>query len=87
VKLLTKRILILFSAALNVGFMIVALTLVYQHSRPLHERDWNQLVDIVRQLDLPAAQSQEARNRYNQLANMMTLYQALGGGTVLMATP
>jgi hypothetical protein len=58
--MLTKRILILFSAALNVGFVIVALTLVYQHSRPFHERSWNELVEIVRQLNLPDSQSQAA---------------------------
>lgn len=68
-KLLTKRILILFSAALNVGFVIVALTLVYQHARPLHERSWNELVEIVRQLNLPAAHSQAALDNIRNFLN------------------
>ena len=52
-KLLHKRILILFSVALNIGFVVVAISMAVQHSRPYHERSWLELVGIVEQLDLP----------------------------------
>ncbi|GAB6905015.1 hypothetical protein DESC_700188 [Desulfosarcina cetonica] len=57
-RLTTKRMLVFFSVALNVGFVIVALTLVYQHSISHRERSWREVVDIVGRLDLPADQSQ-----------------------------
>ena len=55
-KLLHKRILILFSVALNIGFVVVALSMAVHHSRPFHERSWLEVVDIVDRLDLPRNQ-------------------------------
>lgn len=59
-KLLHKRILILFSIALNIGFVVVAISMAVHHSRPYHERSWLDLVAMVERLDLPRDQETAA---------------------------
>ncbi|BBO83682.1 hypothetical protein [Desulfosarcina ovata] len=73
-KLTYKRILIFFSVALNIGFVVVALTLVWQHAKPAHQRSWREIVDVVDQLALPASESEVAldnirvfRSEFDQL--------------------
>lgn len=65
-KLIYKRGLVLFSVALNVGFVIVALILVYQHSTHSHDHGWRELVAIVGKLDLPAEQSRRVLDDMRQ---------------------
>ena len=55
-NLLLKRILILFSVALNIGFVIMTLSTVHQHQTSFRERSWQELVDIVKTLKLPPAE-------------------------------
>lgn len=57
-KLLYKRILILFSIALNVGFIIMTFTTGYHHYRPFH-KNWLKLADTVHQLDLPDSEEND----------------------------
>lgn len=59
-KLLYKRIFVMFSVALNIGFVIMAITMFYQHSRPFHESSWLEIVDNVHNLNLPEAQESAA---------------------------
>ncbi|SHK59221.1 Heavy-metal resistance [Desulfatibacillum alkenivorans DSM 16219] len=59
-NLLQKRILIIFSIALNIGFVVVALILVFQHSGSHHKATFEELAGIVHQLDLPEEQEQSA---------------------------
>lgn len=65
-KLLYKRIFILFSVALNIGFVIMAITMVYHHSKSRHERSWLEIVDIVHRLKLSEAQESTALDTVNQ---------------------
>lgn len=70
-KLLYKRIFIMFSVALNIGFVIMAIMMVYHHSRPFHERSWLEIVDIVQRLKLPDAQESAALDTIKQFRVMV----------------
>ena len=60
-KLLYKRLFIMFSVALNIGFLIIAISLVYYHrANSFHERSWLELVDIIHRLELPERQENAA---------------------------
>lgn len=48
-----KRLLVMFSVALNIGFVIMAVILVYNHPKPFHP-DAKMLLKILSNLDLPA---------------------------------
>lgn len=52
--LFQKRLLVLFSVALNIGFVIMAAVMIFTHPTSQRERTWRELVDIVHGLDLPA---------------------------------
>ena len=52
-KLLHKRILIMFSVTLNIGFVIMAIITIHNHSKPFNERPWLEIVAIVHRLKLP----------------------------------
>ena len=65
-KLLHKRILILFSLALNVGFLIVAVPLFYTHSRPHDDRFQDEIAGVVKSLDLSPAVSRAVMDNINQ---------------------
>jgi exonuclease VII small subunit len=60
VTLFQKRLLILFSVALNIGFVIMAAVMVVNHPTSHHERTWRELVAIVQRMDLPAAEEDAA---------------------------
>ena len=70
-KLLHKRILTLFSVALNIGFVVVALTLVYLHSKPHDDRSWSELTGIVQRLDLPESQFRAALDSIRKFRSSM----------------
>ncbi len=59
-KLTYKRIGILFSVALNIGFLVMAMTMGWQQTESTHARSWSELVGIVERLDLPAARQKVA---------------------------
>ncbi len=65
-KLLHKRIFIMFSVALNMGFVIVAITMALHHSKPFRERSWLEIVDIVQDLKLPEAKESAALDTIKQ---------------------
>lgn len=55
-KLIYKRILILFSVALNVGFVIMAGVLAYHHGPPFRGHSGIEIAAMVQRLKLPEAQ-------------------------------
>ena len=65
-KLTYKRLLILFSVALNLGFILVAMVMLHQNSIPFKERSMRKFTGIVKQLELPESQSQTALDSIRQ---------------------
>ena len=65
-KLSHKRMLILFSAALNIGFVIAAAVMFAQHSGPFHRRSSKQIEQIVHRLDLQAPKEAEILDTIRQ---------------------
>ena len=64
-----KRLLILFSAALNIGFVIMVIVMLINHPTSHRERTWREIVDIVQRLDLPASTEKsviEAMTRFRE---------------------
>lgn len=59
-KLIHKRILILFSVALNIGFLVMAVFQAYHHPIPPKEQRWTELMTIVRELNMPEAKAARA---------------------------
>ena len=57
-KLLYKRILIMFSVALYISVVIMAVIMVFHHSIPSHK--YVKIVDIVHRLNLPEAEKNKA---------------------------
>lgn len=57
-KLSHKRILILFSVALNVGFVIMAVVMMIHHPTSFHNRSKRAMLGIVQQLNLPEDREQ-----------------------------
>ncbi len=55
-KLFHKRLLILFSVALNIGFVIMAIVMMLHSPTASQHRSYQAILDIVRQLNLPADQ-------------------------------
>lgn len=70
-NLLHKRMFIMFSVALNVGFVIMAVAMVYQHSISSHERSWAEIADIVARLKLPEAREQTVLDTIGQFRSTM----------------
>ena len=60
-KLVHKRILILFSIALNIGFIAMAVYHAQQRSVPKNERRWQELMGIVQDLDVSGDLKTELR--------------------------
>lgn len=58
-KLFYKRTFIMFSVALNIGFVLVAITLAYHHSIPFEERSRKIVTGIVQRLNLPDTQERD----------------------------
>lgn len=59
-KFTSKRLLVLFSVALNIGFVIVAVVLIFHDGHPSHRGVQRQLTTMVERLDLPEAQKKAA---------------------------
>ncbi len=57
-SLFSKRILIFFSIALNIGFIAMAVYHTYDRNLTKKERRWQELMTIVGELDLPGKRSQ-----------------------------
>lgn len=70
-NLLHKRMFIMFSVALNVGFVIMAVAMVYQHSISSRERSWAEIADIVARLKLPEAREQTVLDTIGQFRSTM----------------
>jgi hypothetical protein len=56
VKLVYKRIFVMFSVALNIGFVLVAVTLAYNPSMLFKKRAHRVITDIVQRLNLSEEQ-------------------------------
>ena len=54
-SLFHKRLLILFSVALNVGVAIMAIVMIIHHSKSSEDHSWHELAAIVERLNLPEA--------------------------------
>ena len=65
-KLYPKRLLILFSVALNIGFAIVAIVMMVHHPASPHNRSSRAILGIVQQLNLPADQERTVVQRIQQ---------------------
>ena len=55
-SLFQKRLLILFSVALNIGFVIVAIVMMVHHTIHSKHHSDHEILDVVRQLNLPQKQ-------------------------------
>jgi hypothetical protein len=66
VRLYHKRLLILFSVALNIGFVIMAIVMVVQHHGSSHNRSQRAIIDIVQQLSLPEDQQRSVLKTVEQ---------------------
>ena len=80
-KLTYKRIGILFSVALNIGFVIMATAMALQQSKSAHDRSWSELVGVVEGLGLPPARQDAVLDtirsfRTTIAAHDRSLYQA-----------
>lgn len=74
--LLTKRLLIFFSVALNIGFVLFALTTSYRCHYITHEqRTLNELTDIIRSLELPDASEKEALDAIMKFNGLISDYK------------
>ena len=89
-KLTSKRIGILFSVALNIGFVIMATTMALQQSDTHQKGSWSELVEIVKRLDLPAARQEAALDTIRRFRTTIDghdrgLYQARGAVLATLA--
>lgn len=55
-SLFHKRLLILFSVALNIGFVIMVIAVMVLHAHPSDKQSDKGILDIVQQLNLPRSQ-------------------------------
>lgn len=70
--LFQKRLLTLFSVALNIGFVIMATVMILNHPPSRHERTAREVIEIVERLDLPAAKEEaivEEISRFRETMN------------------
>ena len=70
-KLYPKRLLILFSVALNIGFVIMAIVMMVHHPAASHNRSYRAILDIVGQLNLPTGQEQTVVSTIRQFKGML----------------
>ncbi|WP_319521816.1 periplasmic heavy metal sensor [uncultured Desulfosarcina sp.] len=70
-----KRLLVFFSIALNVGFVVMAIVMVLHHPKPFRERSWQELVNIVQELNLPAEQEDAVMANMRQFRETMDGYE------------
>mgnify|MGYP001552141757 FL=1 len=70
-----KRLLVFFSVALNVGFVVMAIVMALHHPKPFRERAWQDLIGIVQDLDLPAEQEDAVMANMRQFRETMDGYE------------
>ncbi len=76
-NLFHKRLLILFSVALNVGVAVMAIIMIIHHPKSLEEHSWRELAVIVERLNLPDAKKKAVLANIRQFGN--TVDQHDGG--------
>ncbi len=89
--LTTKRMLVMFSVALNIGFVIMAAVLVYEHP-PSHHNFFNMQVKTLSGLNVPAQVKQSVLDELMAMENshknhIDRLEQARHDAMTLLATP
>jgi hypothetical protein len=82
VKLLYKRILIMFSVALNIGFVIMAIFISYHHPKSFDERSWSDITGIVQRLQLPKARADDRHQLDLRQARTDVIRSLAGNGAV-----
>lgn len=65
-NLFHKRLLTLFSVALNIGVVIMAIVMLINHTTSAQERPWRELANIVQRLNLPEAKESAVLNVMKQ---------------------
>lgn len=70
-KLFHKRLLILFSVALNIGFVIMAIVMMVAPQTSSSKGSYRAILDIVRQLDLPEDQERSVLDTIQQFGDKM----------------
>jgi len=75
VTLSQKRLLVFFSIALNVGFVVMAVAMAVHHPKPFRERAWQDLIGIVQDLNLPAEQEDAVMANMQQFRETMDRYE------------
>lgn len=73
--LFQKRLLVFFSIALNVGFIVMAIAMAMHHQKPFRERAWQDLIGIIQDLDLPAGQEDAVMTNMRQFRETMERYE------------
>ncbi len=68
----TKRILIIFSVALNIGFIIMAVFHSFQDTVSKHDRHWEELMTVVRELELPESKQSQAKAAMARFRDQLT---------------
>lgn len=91
-KLVYKRIFVMFSVALNIGFVLVAVTLAYNPSMLFGKSPQKVITDIVQRLDLPETQESAVMDsvlhfRETVHSHDKDLKKARGDILRLLATP
>lgn len=76
-KLFHKRLLILFSVALNIGFVIMATVMVVHHSNVSQNRSYRTILDIVQQLNLPDDQQRTVLETIKQFRTTLNAHHAV----------
>ncbi|WP_319405751.1 periplasmic heavy metal sensor [uncultured Desulfosarcina sp.] len=72
--LFQKRLLILFSVALNIGFVIMAIAMIINYPTSHRERPWRELVEIVQRLDLPESKEKTVLETMTRFRETMDNY-------------
>lgn len=67
-----KRILIIFSVALNIGFAITAVVLYYNPPSHPHHRYWAFALETMKRLDLPPEQNRDVTTYMDQFKQKMS---------------
>jgi len=74
VTLSQKRLLVFFSIALNIGFVVMAIVMALHHPKPFRDRAWQELFGIVRELELPTDQEDAVMANMRQFRETMDRY-------------
>jgi len=91
VTLTARRMLVMFSVALNIGFVIMAAILIYKHPPPHHDF-FDMQVKILSSLNVPAQVKQSVLDALTAMeksheAHVDKLHQARHDAMTLLATP